>query len=127
MSNREQWNVSGGGKSHLIGPRPQSREQPVASTIPDCQSEDIQNDESDGVDLLIQGLIDRLPKPNSPWHLDERAKWLRTAISVFDLIYKTSDTEHLRITVLFTKREPSAQPMVDPMAPEAELSNPLTL
>ena len=44
-----------------------------------------------------------------------------------DLIYKTSGPEHLRITVVFTKREPSAQPVVDPVAAEAELSNPLTL
>ena len=38
-------------------------------------------------DPLIQGLIDRLPKPDGPWPLEERAKWLRTAVSIFDLVY----------------------------------------
>ena len=28
---------------------------------------------------LIRGLVERLPKPDSIWPLDDRAKWLRTA------------------------------------------------
>ena len=54
-------------------------------------------------DLLIQGLVDRLPKPNAVWSLDERAKWLRTAASVFGLVYKDGDGEQREIGVVCTK------------------------
>jgi len=57
-------------------------------------------------DLLIQGLVDRLPKPNTIWSLDERAKWLRTAASVFGLVYKDSDGEQRQIGVVFAKQNP---------------------
>jgi hypothetical protein len=54
-------------------------------------------------DLLIQGLVDRLPKPNATWSLDERAKWLRTAASVFGLVYKDSGGEEREIGIVFAK------------------------
>ena len=56
-------------------------------------------------DLLIQGLVDRLPKPNGIWSLDDRAKWLRTAASIFDLVYKAGDGEHGEISVALAKPE----------------------
>ncbi len=57
-------------------------------------------------DLLIQGLVDRLPKPNAVWSLEERAKWLRTAASVFGLVYKDSDGERREIGIVFAKPDP---------------------
>jgi hypothetical protein len=54
-------------------------------------------------DLLIQGLVDRLPKPNAVWSLEERARWLRTAASVFGLVYKDSDGEEREIGIVFGK------------------------
>ena len=56
-------------------------------------------------DLLIRGLVERLPKPNGVWSLDDRAKWLRTAASIFDLVYQTGDGEHREISVAFAKQE----------------------
>ena len=56
-------------------------------------------------DLLIQGLVDRLPKPNGIWPVDDRAKWLRTAASIFDLVYKAGDGELREISVAFAKPE----------------------
>jgi hypothetical protein len=46
-------------------------------------------------DPLIQGLINRLPEPDSSWALTDRVKWLRTASNIFGLIYKSEgeDTE----------------------------------
>jgi hypothetical protein len=58
-------------------------------------------------DLLIQGLVDRLPKPNAVWSLEERAKWLRTAASVFGLVYKDSDGEQREIGIVCGKGEPA--------------------
>jgi hypothetical protein len=51
-------------------------------------------------DLLIQGLVERLPKTNFLWSLEDRAKWLRTAASIFSLVYKADDHERREISVL---------------------------
>jgi hypothetical protein len=40
-------------------------------------------------DPLIQALVDRLPTSDSIWSIDDRAKWLKAAAMVFNLIYKT--------------------------------------
>ena len=37
---------------------------------------------------FIQGLLDKIPEPETNWSADERAKWLQTAASIFGLIYK---------------------------------------
>src|SRR6516164_2331330 len=41
-------------------------------------------------DPLIQALVDKLPKPNTIWPIDDRASWLKAAAMAFNLIYKTS-------------------------------------
>ncbi len=63
-------------------------------------------------DLLIQGLVERLPAPNAVWPLDERANWLRTAASVFDLVYKDREREHRAISIAVASQDlapPSAR------------------
>jgi hypothetical protein len=118
MSIRETWDVAECGKSHLIVSRPQSRDQSQSPPIPGGQAGDVQVNGCEGVDLLIQALIDRLPKPNEMWSLDDRAKWLRTLISVFDLVYKTSEQEQTGVAVVLAKREPAAQPVIGTLAAE---------
>jgi hypothetical protein len=54
-------------------------------------------------DHLIRGLVDRLPQPDAIWSLDDRVKWLRTAVGIFDLVYKTGDDELREISVAFIK------------------------
>jgi hypothetical protein len=44
-------------------------------------------------DSLIQALVDKLPKPNTVWSIDDRAKWLKAAAMAFNLIYKTYERE----------------------------------
>ena len=73
--------------------------------------------DSSGTDLLIQGLVDRLPKPNAVWSLEERAKWLRTAASVFGLVYKDCDGEEREIGIVFGKPAPLAQSAARDAAP----------
>ena len=58
-----------------------------------------------GVDYLIRGLVDLLPKHDSIWPLDDRAKWLRLAVGIFDLGYKAGDGEHGDIRVVFVKQQ----------------------
>jgi hypothetical protein len=55
------------------------------------------------VDTLIRGLVDLLPKPDEVWPLDERAKWLRLAVGIFDLGYKTDDGEPRQISIAVAK------------------------
>jgi hypothetical protein len=45
----------------------------------------------DGPDPLIQALMDKLPKPNTVWSIDDRGKWLKAAAMVFNLIYRTAE------------------------------------
>lgn len=43
------------------------------------------------LDPFIQGLLTKLPPPDSEWPIEGRLKWLQTAAHIFDLIYKDTD------------------------------------
>jgi hypothetical protein len=47
-------------------------------------------------DPLLQGLMNRLPKPDSVWSLDDRGRWLRAAAVIFNLLYKTDEGDRER-------------------------------
>jgi hypothetical protein len=55
-----------------------------------------------GIDNLIRGLVDLLPRPGSVWSLDDRAKWFRLAAGIFDLGYKAGDGNDREISIAFT-------------------------
>jgi hypothetical protein len=57
-----------------------------------------------GSDLIIRGLMDLVPKPDSIWPVEERAKWLRLAAAVFALSYKASDGEIDEISIVAVKQ-----------------------
>jgi hypothetical protein len=65
-----------------------------------AQRKDSSDDKSGITDLLIRGLVERLPKPDSVWSLDDRAKWLRTAAGIFDLVYKRDDGEQTELSIV---------------------------
>jgi hypothetical protein len=52
-----------------------------------------------GINNLIRGLVDLLPKPGSDWSVDDRAKWFRLAAGIFDLGYKTGDVKDREISI----------------------------
>jgi hypothetical protein len=56
-----------------------------------------------GIDLLIRGLVDLLPKPDTIWPIEDRAKWLRLAAGIFDLGYK-GDGEPGEISIVAVKQ-----------------------
>ena len=58
-----------------------------------------------GIDSLIRGLVELLPKRDGIWPLQERAKWLRLAAGIFDLGYKPGDDEHGEINIVVVKQE----------------------
>ena len=53
--------------------------------------------------------MERLPKPNGIWSLDDRAKWLRTAASIFDLVYAVGDGEARQLSIAFVRQ--NAEPL----------------
>jgi hypothetical protein len=61
-------------------------------------------EEEGAIDLLLLGLVERLPRPDQFWSLDDRAKWLRTAATIFALVYKTGPGDEGEIGVVLTKR-----------------------
>ena len=58
-------------------------------------------DGSGGADPAIQGLIKRLPPPDSDWPLEKQARWLLAISHAFDVIYpRESDERSLRIEIV---------------------------
>ena len=49
---------------------------------------------------FVNGLLDKLPSPDSEWPIKDRAKWLTTAANIFDLMYSApNDAMTIEITV----------------------------
>jgi hypothetical protein len=48
----------------------------------------------DDLHPFVQGLLAKLPPPESEWSTADQAKWLKTAVQIFGLIYK-ADAESL--------------------------------
>ena len=57
-----------------------------------------------GIDCLIRGLVDLLPKPDSVWSIEDRSKWLRLAAGIFDLGFKSVDGEYDEISIVPVKQ-----------------------
>jgi hypothetical protein len=85
--------------------------QPSESLTEKCTQAIHAADYERGIDNLIRGLVDLLPKPDSIWPLDDRAKWLRLAAGIFDLGYKAGDGEHREISVACIQQDAANQPM----------------
>ena len=50
-------------------------------------------------DPLIQALVDKLPKPETIWSLEDRAKWLRAAAIIFNLVYKPGEANEAELKI----------------------------
>ena len=70
----------------------------------------VTDDEGGISDLLIRGLVNRLPSPDSTWSLDSRAKWLRTAASIFGLVYRADGSERGEISIDLASEQVVAEP-----------------
>jgi hypothetical protein len=74
-------------KSRLVTRSVEREEIPVLTLV------DTAEQTCEMPDPLIQALVDKLPKPNTIWPIDDRAKWLKTAAMAFNLIYRTCQRE----------------------------------
>jgi hypothetical protein len=90
--------------TRLMMPRVEPAESLTAKLLVAQQSK-AEDKEGEATDLLLRGIVDRLPKPGAAWPLEERAKWLRTAASIFDLVYKAGNGEQRDIAVSLAKRD----------------------
>jgi hypothetical protein len=50
-------------------------------------------------DPLIEGLLNRLPAPDSPWSMVERRKWLQTAAMNFEMLYPDDTGTEIRVEI----------------------------
>jgi hypothetical protein len=82
--------IEGREKSSLVTRIADLDETPVL-TIVDASE---RSDASEMPDPLIQALVKKLPKPNSVWSIEDRAKWLRAAAIIFNLVYKPGEANH---------------------------------
>jgi hypothetical protein len=63
-------------------------DEPAVLTLVDAVE---RREPSDMADPLIQALVAKLPKANSIWALEDRAKWLRAAALIFNLVYRPAE------------------------------------
>jgi hypothetical protein len=81
--------IEGGETSSLVARLDELDETPVLTLVDTPAESDAES--SVKPDPLIQALVDKLPKPDTIWSIDDRAKWLRTAAMAFNLIYRTDE------------------------------------
>lgn len=53
---------------------------------------------------FIQGLLQKLPPPDSDWSIDARQKWLATAANIFDLMYSQPAGQDIGLITVDVKK-----------------------
>ena len=84
--------IEGSEKSSLVT-RIADLDETPALTLVDTTTEQNEPESPEMPDPLIQALVKKLPKPDSPWSLEDRAKWLRAAAIIFNLVYKPGEAD----------------------------------
>jgi hypothetical protein len=70
-----------------------SEKNSLVTSIAELEMPAERSDPCEMPDPLIQALVKKLPKPNSIWSLEDRAKWLRAAAIIFNLVYKPGEAD----------------------------------
>jgi hypothetical protein len=83
--------IEGSEKSSLVTRIAELNETPVLTLVDTAERSGAESCEIP--DPLIQALLKKLPKPNSIWSLEDRAKWLRAAAIIFNLVYKQGEVD----------------------------------
>ena len=82
--------VSPNEKNSLITKISEVEEPPILTLVDRAEQSDAEF--SKLPDPLVQALVNKLPKPDSIWSLEDRAKWLRAAAMAFNLVYKPDES-----------------------------------
>jgi hypothetical protein len=75
------------GRSCLVTRTTEPDETPILTLLDTAE----RRDATEMPDPLIQALMDKLPKPNTIWSIDDRGKWLKAAAMAFNLVYRTTE------------------------------------
>jgi hypothetical protein len=75
------------GRSCLVTRTSEPDETPILTLLDTAE----RSDGAEVPDPLIQALVDKLPKPDTIWSIDDRAKWLKAAAMAFNLVYRTAE------------------------------------
>jgi hypothetical protein len=81
--------IEGSEKGSLVTRIAELDEAPVLTLVDTAE----RNDAYEMPDPLIQALVKRLPKSDSNWSLEDRAKWLRAAAIIFNLVYNPGEAD----------------------------------
>ena len=84
----------------IVGPvSPNGRQTHEASVVLNRTEAPIENSRPTAEQqLLIKGLLERLPPPDATWSLNERARWLRALAVNLAIIYGAEDEGEIAIT-----------------------------
>jgi hypothetical protein len=74
-------------RSCLVTKAKEPDETPILTLVDIAE----RSDAGETPDPLIQALMDKLPKPNTIWSIDDRGKWLKAAAMAFNLVYRTAE------------------------------------
>lgn len=95
------------GKERLVMPAIKANAAPVVTPTQEPQEPERKkkgkDTDEDEYHPFIQGLLKKLPAPDTDWPMDGRAKWLQTAANIFDLMYTDSDDSRRSISIGFQK------------------------
>lgn len=58
---------------------------------------------SDDLHPFIKGLLQKLPEPETEWSVEGRAKWLTTAMNIFDLMYSSAQDSGSKVIFIEVK------------------------
>jgi hypothetical protein len=81
--------IEGSEKSSLVTRIADLDETPALTLVDTSERSDM----GEMPDPLIEALVKKLPKSNSIWSLEDRAKWLRAAAIIFNLVYKPGEVD----------------------------------
>lgn len=81
-----------------VNPSPQKNEQ-QENKVKEVEQKKGGSDGGDGTyHPFIQGLLQKLPQPETQWDINLRVKWLQTAANIFDLMYEDKGGGEISIT-----------------------------
>jgi hypothetical protein len=72
----------------------EQEETAILTLVDNAEGNDLES--SGTLDPLIQALVDKLPKPNTIWTIDDRGSWLKAAAMAFNLVYRSPASQEIK-------------------------------
>lgn len=85
----------GSGRNRLVPPA----FKPLEATPPPVDEKNKGGGGGGADSPFIQGLLQKLPKPEAEWSIADRVKWLQTAAHIFGLMYSAKDQGEVEVKI----------------------------